>query len=138
MGVRLQLPAHHHAGQSGDMEGRGHGRPFRQDPEASGSGGWSPKLPSYSRLQSLLHWSANHHWTQEHPREGDREDLPQGGQDHLAELETRTELPRLEETVSSSSERTLQSQSFPTRSWMTLLKPSLKWRSWTTSTSTTT
>merc|ERR1711962_1882028 len=90
MGVRLQLPAHHHAGQSGDMEGRGHGRPFRQDPEASRSGGWSPKLPSYSRLQSLLHWSANHHWTQEHPREGDREDLPQGGQDHLAELETRT------------------------------------------------
>merc|ERR1711962_785606 len=90
MGVRLQLPAHHHAGQSGDMEGRGHGRPFRQDPEASGSGGWSPQLPSYSRIQSLLYWSANHHWTQEHPREGDREDLPQGGQDHLAELETRT------------------------------------------------
>merc|ERR1712045_724443 len=54
MGVTGQpLAQHPHYGGlcAGDMEGRGHGRSFRQDAEAEGSRGWSSKLPPCSRLQ---------------------------------------------------------------------------------------
>ena len=84
-GQPLAQHPHHGGDCTGDMEGRGHGRSFRQDAEAEGPAGRSAQLPPCSRLQGLLLRPAHGSRGQDLPGEGDRDHLPQDGEDHLVQ-----------------------------------------------------
>merc|ERR1712226_1472365 len=68
-----------------DMEGGGHGRPVRQDPEAAGPPARRPQLPQDPRVQGVHHRPAHRRRLQGDPREGHRHHLPQGWLHHLAQ-----------------------------------------------------
>merc|ERR1712235_206299 len=52
----------YHGRESGNMEGGGHGRSFRQNPETDGKDRRCAQLPQGARIQGLLLRSAHHRW----------------------------------------------------------------------------